>query len=194
MHSNDITARRAACIKAIIDRTDDPEGEFEPLTIVTTIDGLTDLLVPIEKYRDNMIRLTNAVGLSRDEIVKKLARAGYKKEPMVTAPGQISERGGILDIFPITEENPIRVEFWGDDVDSIRTFDMETQRSIENIQACDIFPAREDIFSESEIKAGIKKIEKEMDARLEELGDNDKKKTQEKYEICNRLRQAIADM
>ncbi|MBS4899240.1 MAG: transcription-repair coupling factor [Clostridiales bacterium] len=194
MHSNDITARRAACIKAIIDRTDDPEGEFEPLTIVTTIDGLTDLLVPIEKYRDNMIRLTNAVGLSRDEIVKKLARAGYKKEPMVTAPGQISERGGILDIFPITEENPIRVEFWGDDVDSIRTFDMETQRSIENIQACDIFPAREDIFSESEIKAGIKKIEKEMDARLEELGDNDKKKTQEKYERCNRLRQAIADM
>lgn len=52
-------------------------------------------------------------------------------------------RGGILDIFPLTEEIPVRVELWGDEVDSIRTFDVESQRSIENLQKIEIYPAVE---------------------------------------------------
>lgn len=197
MHSNDLVAKRIACIKAIIDRLDMEEEELKtlpPLTIVTTIDGLTDFLVPIDKYRENTVKLTNTLSISRDALVKQLIAIGYEKTPMVEIPGQISERGGLLDIYPITEENPIRIEFWGDDIDSIRSFDIESQRSIEAVKSCDIFPAREDIFSEDEINTGIKKIRKERDLRLDELGDNEKKKSKETYEMCNRLRHAVADM
>ena len=64
------------------------------------------------------------------------------------ASGQYSIRGGILDIFPLTEENPWRVELWGDEIDSIRSFDVESQRSIENLEEITIYPATEEIGRE----------------------------------------------
>ncbi len=58
-------------------------------------------------------------------------------------PGQFAVRGGILDIYPLTEELPVSIELWGDEVDSIRTFDVESQRSIENLMDIVIYPAVE---------------------------------------------------
>ena len=68
---------------------------------------------------------------------------GYDREVQIEAPGQFAVRGGILDVYPLTEELPIRIELWGDEVDSIRTFDVETQRSIENLEEVSICPAVE---------------------------------------------------
>lgn len=65
------------------------------------------------------------------------------REVQIEGPGQFAVRGGILDIFPLTEEIPVRVELWGDEVDSIRTFDVESQRSIENLKEIEIYPAAE---------------------------------------------------
>ena len=66
---------------------------------------------------------------------------GYEREVEIEGPGQYAVRGGILDVFPLTEELPVRIELWGDEVDSIRTFDVESQRSIENLDNVDIYPA-----------------------------------------------------
>lgn len=68
---------------------------------------------------------------------------GYDREVQVEGPGQFAVRGGILDIYPLTEELPVRIELWGDEVDSIRTFDVESQRSIENLMDIVIYPAVE---------------------------------------------------
>ena len=73
----------------------------------------------------------------------KLAQCGYDREIEVAGPGQFAVRGGILDVYPLTEELPVRIELWGDEVDSIRTFDPETQRSIEKLDEVEVFPATE---------------------------------------------------
>ena len=59
---------------------------------------------------------------------------GYERVVQIEGKGQFAVRGGILDVFPLTEEMPVRIELWGDEVDSIRTFDVESQRSVENLQ------------------------------------------------------------
>lgn len=75
--------------------------------------------------------------------------------------GQFSVRGGILDVFPLTEENPIRIELWGDEIDTIRYFDCESQKSIENIDRVSIYPAAELVLSDEEKAGGIEKLKAE---------------------------------
>ena len=77
------------------------------------------------------------------KLQKNLSILGYERENQVESPGQFAVRGGILDVFPLTEENPVRIELWGDEVDSIRSFDVESQRSTENLQEIEIYPATE---------------------------------------------------
>ena len=86
-----------------------------------------------------------AVGDTLDftELQEELVSMGYEREAEIAGPGQFAVRGGILDLYPLTEEFPIRVELWGDEVDSIRSFDVESQRSIENLQSAVIYPAAE---------------------------------------------------
>lgn len=87
-------------------------------------------------------------------------RLGYERTFQVESTGQFSVRGGILDIYPLTEQNPIRIELWGDEIDSIRSFDAESQRSIENLEEITIYPASELILTEDTIARGVKAIKK----------------------------------
>ena len=93
-----------------------------------------------EKYPENRDR-KHAWDL--EELKKTLVSLGYERMGQVEGEGQFAIRGGILDIFPLTEETPVRVELWGDEVDSIRSFDVESQRSIENLEELVIYPATE---------------------------------------------------
>ena len=86
-----------------------------------------------------------------------LPALGYERNAQAEGPGQYAVRGGILDIFPLTEENPVRIELWGDEIDSIRSFDAESQRSIENLDYVDIYPATELILDPSVREAGLKR-------------------------------------
>lgn len=92
------------------------------------------------------------------ELTRHLAELGYEKNYQAESQGEFSVRGGIVDIFPLTEENPVRIELWGDEVDSIRSFDAESQRSIENLNEVSIYPACELVLTEEERKAGIERI------------------------------------
>ena len=77
------------------------------------------------------------------ELIHHLQRIGFEREPAVEKPGDLSIRGGILDIFPFTANDPVRIEFWGDTVESIREFDTLTQRSTEKLDKVSIFPKPE---------------------------------------------------
>lgn len=118
------------------------------ITVVTSFDGFMDSLLPLNKIKERIISLKLGEVVDFEKLKKDIALLGYDREVQIEGPGQFAVRGGILDIFPLTEEVPIRIEFWGDEIDSIRTFDVESQRSIENLEDIEIYPASD--FPEEE--------------------------------------------
>ena len=88
---------------------------------------------------------------------------------LVEEAGQYASRGGLLDIFPLTEENPVRIELWGDEIDSIRYFDAQSQRTKEQIQQVRVYPAAEFVTSPSITRNGLERIEKEAKALEKKL-------------------------
>ncbi len=115
----------------------------EPLTVVTSFDAFMDSLLPKEVISQRILRIANDSAINLEEMQKRLTELGYDREVQIEGRGQFAVRGGILDVYPLTEELPVRIELWGDEVDSIRTFDVETQRSIENLKEITICPAIE---------------------------------------------------
>ena len=81
---------------------------------------------------------------------KSWSDLGYERESQIEGPGQFAVRGGILDVYPLTEEIPVRIELWGDEIDSIRSFDVESQRSVENMEQVVIYPATENVEKEEQ--------------------------------------------
>lgn len=137
----------------------------EPLTIVTTIDGLMDKLPKLSHIQGNVINLSQSQTIDIAKLSTQLVSQGYEKTGMVEETGQFSVRGGIIDIFPLTEECPYRIELWGDEIDSIRMFDVESQRSIEKCETMSIYPAVEMSLTDEMMKKGLKKIQKEYDVQ-----------------------------
>ena len=97
--------------------------------------------LPLSVWKENVIEIAQGGFAEEAAIARKLVEMGYEKNYQVESPGQFSIRGGIVDIFDLTRENPVRIELWGDEVESIRSFDIESQRSIENMTQVSIYPA-----------------------------------------------------
>ncbi|MDO4555716.1 MAG: transcription-repair coupling factor [Lachnospiraceae bacterium] len=144
----------------------------KPATIVMTIDGLMDKLAPLSTFREEVFVLQNAQTLDFNKVQEKLTYLGYEKMALVDSPGQFAIRGGILDIFPLTEECPYRIELWGEEVDSIRSFDAESQRSIEQVDELYVYPAAEMIIDPARLEKGLDRIEKEYKSAYEILKKN----------------------
>ncbi len=115
--------------------------EQQDMTMVVTFDGFMDALIPLDVMRKRMISVKLGEVVDFEKLKKDMVLLGYDREEQIEGPGQFAVRGGIMDIYPLTEETPIRIELWGDEVDSIRTFDVESQRSIENLEEITIYPA-----------------------------------------------------
>ncbi len=118
-------------------------SEDERGIVVTTIDALMDKLEDPKEFKKKSIVVARGEKLSIDELAERLVEFGYNREEQVESGGQFAVRGGIVDIFPLTEEVPIRIEFWDDEVDSMRSFDTISQRSIESCEIINIYPAKE---------------------------------------------------
>lgn len=88
---------------------------------------------------------------------------GFERAVQVEGPGQFSVRGGILDIYNLADDCPYRIEFWDDEIDTIRSFDADSQRSIERHEEISIYPAAEMVFTEARIRKGLAKIKKDVD-------------------------------
>ncbi len=141
---NLLTKQRLSVIRSLLERKN--------VTVVTCIRGCMDYLLPFDDYADNLITLAMGDEINLSELCKKLALLGYERTGAAEASGQFALRGGVIDIFDPTAEDPYRIELWGDEIDSIRSFDSQTQRSVENLQEIIIFPADEE-FGERKFNA-----------------------------------------
>ena len=111
--------------------------------IVTNLMGYLRYLPTLETYKKSVLTLKVNDEIKREDLIQKLTSIGYNRETIVTKTGELGVRGFIIDIFPIDEEHPVRVEFFGDEIDSIRTFDEETQSSLKEIKEISIYPNTE---------------------------------------------------
>ena len=153
IRGNVLTAERINALKRI--------AEEKECTVITTFDGLMNPMPSPEKFIQAVRKIVVGDRLDLEELTRHLAELGYEKNYQAQTQGEFSVRGGIIDIFPLTEENPIRIELWDDEVDSIRSFDAESQRSIENLEEVHIYPACELVLTEEERREGIARIQKE---------------------------------
>lgn len=115
----------------------------KPAVIITTLDGCMDPLLPFEKLKGLVLTIGTDSIVEMEAVKRRLVRMGYERVGQVELPGQFAIRGGILDIYPLTEEYPVRVELWDEEVDSIRSFDAKSQRSMENLEGIVLYPAAE---------------------------------------------------
>ncbi len=130
--------------------------------IITSIDACMKYTIDYNDYKKN--RLSFAVGerFDLEKLSEQLVLMGYTKDSVVEGRGQFSMRGGILDIFSPNMENPVRIEFFDDEVDSLRSFDTDSQRSIENIEEAEILPCKECLLDFEKKERLINSIESEI--------------------------------
>ena len=118
--------------------------------VVTNLMGYLRFLPLKSNYENSFINLKKGMTYGIDSLANKLYDIGYRREVITNTTGDMSIRGYVIDIFPIGSNNPIRIEFWGDEVDTISEFDIETQRRTDRIEGFTLTPSSEMLFDEPE--------------------------------------------
>ena len=131
-------------------------NENKNVIVVTTIEAVMQKIISKKALYKNKIKLKIGDQYNIEEIKQRLINLGYSRYDLIDGKGQFSVRGGIVDIS-ITEKIGVRIEFWGDEIDSIRYFNVISQRSTENIKEITIYPSHEYIL-ETDIQEVIEKI------------------------------------
>ena len=153
IHGNELIKKRIQVLKRVM--------EEKPVTVITTFGALMTPMIPVNILKENRIFLEKNKEIEEEVLSKKLVEMGYEKVYQVEAAGQFSVRGGIVDIFDLTQENPYRIELWGEIIESIRSFDVLSQRSIEQLESIVLYPAVEMIIRQDRLLMGMDRIQKE---------------------------------
>ncbi|MGL4452131.1 MAG: transcription-repair coupling factor [Sarcina sp.] len=153
--SGDLRWARLKVIKEIL------ENKSKKI-IVTSIESFVSLYTPIELYKRYSFSIEEEEEINIKEVVQKLVECGYERVNVVEGKGEFALRGGILDVYPPCNALPFRIELFGDEVDSIRTFNTDSQRSIERKDRADIFPAKEIILDKEILDKAIDNIKSEL--------------------------------
>lgn len=179
IHGNAIVSSRLKILKQLIEK--------RPATIITTIDGGMDRILPLEFLKKRILVLKPGEKLELERFKNNMIHLGYERTGQVEGAGQFAIRGGIIDVFGLTEECPCRVELWDDEIDTIRTFDVESQRSIEQAEELVIYPAAEIILDSDVMAAGIKRMNTEKEQCMEQFRD------QNKLEEVRRIKETVEE-
>ena len=147
-YSKEYEHKRIDTLSAVAD------GAFDLLTI--SLDAAVQYTVKPEVLKGSRFTLKTGDSADTSELAEKLINAGYTRSQLCEGSGQFSVRGGIFDLFPVNSEKPCRIEFWGDEIDSISYFDPETQRREENADEIEISPAAEVMFDPPKLAAKLK--------------------------------------
>jgi len=146
----------------------------EPTIVVAPAAALLTPVIPRAALEHSTLHLAAGEERSLDGLISHLVDSGFERVPTIDGVGQFSSRGGILDIYPVGVEHPIRLEFFGDEIESIRTFDVITQRSVTNIGTAHVLPAREVVlhrpFFESYVP-NLERAEQETGVNLTSVKD-----------------------
>ena len=127
---------RLACLRQLLESN-------RPVVLVTTPEAQSQLTLPRDRFRDLSLALKVGKELNWDSLLKKLAALGYQRVEMVASRGEFAVRGDILDIFPSTDEEPIRCEFFGENLEEMKTFEVYSQRSKKSVKAVSVYPVQE---------------------------------------------------
>ncbi|KNY27320.1 transcription-repair coupling factor [Pseudobacteroides cellulosolvens] len=160
--SRDNVFKRLEILKRII------EGEYR--LIVVSIDSLLHKLIPPRLFTENILEFEVGNRIDLLSIQKKLVAMGYERVAVVENKGQFAVRGGIIDIFSVDYNLAVRIELFDDEIDSIREFDPDSQRSVEQLKGIKIIPAREVIYNEDKREAIVSRIENDMNEVLKKAG------------------------
>ncbi len=152
--SNDFKYERINTILSLLDN--------KKKIVVTNFAGAIRYIFDKDVYKNNILNLKTSNSYDIYEIINYLRILGYKEEYTITKTGEFSHRGSILDIFPLNNTNPIRIDFFGDEIDQIKTFNIDTQRSIESINDITIYPVTEMVYNDLLSEGASKKIKEIM--------------------------------
>lgn len=155
VHGNAIAKERMNCMERIM------KGQGG--VFVMSVDAVMDRVVPLSEIKKHRMVFRVGDQLEEGYISRQFVALGYEKTPFVEAPGEFAVRGGIVDVYPYTGDCPYRMELWGDEIDSIRSFDGESQRSIEEVKKLTVYPATEIILDDERIASGICRIKEEYE-------------------------------
>ncbi|AYE34470.1 transcription-repair coupling factor [Clostridium septicum] len=161
--------------------------------IVTSIDALATIYTPEKLYKKYTFKLKLNMEIDFKCLSKKLLESGYERVEIVEGKGEFSLRGGILDVFPPTSTYPFRVELFGDQIESIRTFNVESQRSIEKVKTLEIFPAKEIIITEDALSLAKNKILKEFKEVKEKSNNKDNERIKRLEDIINKNIESLTE-
>ncbi|MEG0978337.1 MAG: hypothetical protein RSE56_03780, partial [Bacilli bacterium] len=151
--------------------------ESSPQIVITNLMGYLRFMPSVSEYHRHFLKLNVGMKIERKELLEKFYSMGYKREVMVTKTGEIGVRGFIIDVFPLGEENPLRLVFFDDKIEEIKYFDSESQKSLNKIDEVIINPCT-DFLTSSEVEEGenkqkyLPKYEKKVVSILSYLGDS----------------------
>lgn len=175
IHGKHIVTERIRALKSVMDG--------EPATIVTTVAALMDKLAPVSYLKEAALTIDNDSIIDIEAFSLKLVSMGYEKTDQVEMPGQFAIRGSIIDIFSLIEDVPFRIDLWDDTIDSLKSFDTQSQRTIENLDKIDIYPATEFILSKNMLDEGISRIKEATNSYSNAL--RKQMKTEEAHRISS---------
>ena len=158
LQGNAIIAERMKAFEALYNN--------EAQVIITTMDALMSAAAPFEQLMSHVIVLKEGDELDLEDLKHRLIVMGYERVGRVEEPGQFTVHGGIADVYPLTAELPVRIELWGDEIDTIRCFDAQSQRSMDQVDEIRIFPAAEVIADSAARQKAQESIRRELETQM----------------------------
>ncbi|MGP4042516.1 transcription-repair coupling factor [Gracilibacillus sp. D59] len=137
--------------------------------LIAPVAALKRMLPPKEYWQTYQLHFELEQVINIDQTLEYLVEMGYNRQDMASSPGEFSLRGGILDIYPITEEQPLRIELFDDEIDSIRYYDAESQRSLEKQKQITVVPTTELLLKDSDLVAAAQKLEQSLSKTIKKI-------------------------
>ena len=181
VHSMDITAARLKVLNALI--------KEEDVVVILPIEALLNPLSPKETWQSYAQEIRVGETLNMQQFEARMVQMGYERVGRVEAIGQFAVRGGIIDFYGPTQDEPYRIELWDDEIDSIRSFNLSTQRSTHKVECVSVMPNQEIIFPLEVIQKAVPKIKEELKRTTELLLKEGKKESASK--IKEQVQEAI---
>lgn len=161
--SKDVEYKRAHLLDNIINS--------KKTVITSSVNSIITRAMPKDRFKDSIIELKYNNSYDLNELRSNLINLKYERVDSIEGVGQFSVRGGIVDIFSPSDVNPVRIEFFDDEIDSIRSIDLKTQRSVKNLKSARIIPCSDLMFKKEEFKKILSEIDNDYQNRLSKLKD-----------------------
>src|SRR5690625_4691450 len=143
--------------------------------LIAPVAALKRMLPPPGYWSKYQLLFKHGKDIDVEGYLASLVDMGYERASMVTKPGEFSLRGGIIDIYPITEKHPLRIELFDEEIDSIRYFNAENQRSLEKVNEVIVGPATELLLTKEDILSGGERLEGALGETLKKIKTDEKK-------------------